>query len=65
MEGLFNEGSIDRVVRLALGVLLLGVAFIFFSGALQIIVGLLGVIALATGAIGVCPMYMLFKINTK
>ncbi|NNJ08976.1 DUF2892 domain-containing protein [Chloroflexales bacterium ZM16-3] len=65
MEGLFNEGSIDRVVRLAVGVLLLGMAFIFLGGALQIIVGLLGVIALATGTIGVCPLYMLFKINTK
>ncbi|MBX0329157.1 DUF2892 domain-containing protein [Oscillochloris sp. ZM17-4] len=65
MEAWLNEGSIDRVVRLAVGVLLLGVAFIFLGGVWQIIVGLLGVIALATGAIGVCPLYRVFRINTK
>lgn len=65
MNTWLNEGSIDRVVRLALGVLLLGAAFVFFSGALQVVVGALGVIALATGALGVCPLYSLFHINTR
>lgn len=65
MEGWFNEGSLDRVLRLTLGVFLLGVSLIFLSGAWQVILGLFGVIALATGAIGICPLYIPFKINTK
>jgi hypothetical protein len=65
MDSWFNEGSIDRVVRLTLGVLLLGIGLIFLSGPFQVILALLGVIALATGAIGICPLYVFFGINTK
>ncbi len=63
-----NEGTLDRIVRLALAIVLLP-AGLFFLGALQgNLVGLfavgIGLIGLVTGATGVCPTYNLFGIST-
>lgn len=62
-----NESGFDRIARLALGIVLLGVAW-FFMGALgttlAIIVGVLGLIMLATSAMGWCPIYAMFGIST-
>ncbi len=63
-----NEGTLDRVVRLALGIVLLP-AGLFWLGALQLsLLGLLiaglGVIGLVTGFTGVCPTYNLFGFST-
>ena len=56
-----NVGKTDRIVRVILGVLLIGNVFF----ALQHPIGWLGVILLATGLAGICPVYSLFGINTK
>ncbi len=63
-----NEGTLDRIVRLALGVVLLP-AGLFWPGALQFnVFGLLavalGVIGLVTALTGVCPTYNLFGFST-
>jgi hypothetical protein len=63
-----NEGTLDRIVRLALGTVLLP-AGLFWLGALQgNVPGLLaagvGVIGLLTGLTGVCPSYIPFGIST-
>ena len=55
-----NEGVIDRSLRVAGGVLLIGLAFTETIGAW----GYLGVIPLATGAVGLCPVYSLLGINS-
>ncbi|MCG3209435.1 MAG: hypothetical protein FOGNACKC_03060 [Anaerolineae bacterium] len=60
-----NEGTIDRVVRIIVGLVLVGLGFFSISGAVGVIVGILGLILLVTGAIGWCPLYMPFKINTR
>lgn len=67
MDAWFNEGSIDRVIRLALGIMLLMAGFIFFNGVVvaQVIAFALAIIALATGVIGVCPLYRFFGIRTR
>jgi hypothetical protein len=65
MEGWFNEGSLDRVVRLTVGVFLLGVSLIFLAGPLKVIVGILAGIALLTAVVGICPIYIAFNIKTK
>ncbi len=63
-----NEGTLDRIARLALAAVLLP-AGLFFLGALQgnlaglVAVGI-GLIGLVTGATGVCPTYNLFGIST-
>ncbi len=63
-----NEGTLDRIVRLALGAVLLP-AGLLGLGALQgsplglLAVGL-GAIGLVTGLTGFCPTYVLFGIST-
>jgi hypothetical protein len=59
-----NEGTIDRGVRLATGLILLALVFTALAGIWQIVAALVGLILLATGAIGVCPLYALFGIST-
>jgi len=57
---LTNEGSLDRLLRLVLGIALLSVAFIGPKTPW----GFLGLIPLVTAAIGFCPLYRVLGINT-
>ncbi len=59
-----NEGTIDRAVRLIVGIVLLALVFSSLSGIWQIVAAVAGLIMLATGAIGFCPLYGLFGFNT-
>ncbi len=52
-----NVGTIDRTVRIIVGLALLGVAY---KGNRW---GLIGVVPLLTGIIGWCPPYQLLGIN--
>jgi len=54
-----NVGKIDRVVRIVLGVAIIGWGIA--TGSLW---GLVGLIPLGTAVIGFCPLYPIFKINT-
>jgi len=56
-----NMGKTDRIIRVILGVLLIGNVFF----ALQHPIGWVGVILLVTGIAGICPIYSLLDINTK
>jgi hypothetical protein len=65
MKTLLNVGSLDRVARLVLGVILFVLAFgILKEGAGAVITGILGAIMLATGSMGMCPLYYVLDINT-
>jgi hypothetical protein len=55
-----NEGSIDRGVRVVLGLALLTLLFV----GPRTLWGLLGVIPLMTGALGTCPLYRVLGIST-
>jgi hypothetical protein len=55
-----NEGSADRVVRIVVGLGLLGLVFV----GPQTVWGWIGIVPLATGVIGWCPAYTLLGINT-
>jgi hypothetical protein len=63
-----NIGILDRVVRVALGLVLLPVGLFLFSGLQGKILGLviagLGGLGLITGFTGFCPLYIPFGINT-
>jgi hypothetical protein len=60
-----NVGTIDRVVRIIVGIALLaGFALNMVAAPLSYLVVLIGLIALVTGAIGTCPAYSLIGINT-
>lgn len=56
-----NVGKVDRIIRIILGVLLIGNVFY----ALQSPIGWIGVILLVTGIFGMCPLYSLLGLNTK
>ena len=55
-----NEGKVDRILRVALG---LGVLSLVFVGP-QTAWGWVGVVPLVTGLIGNCPVYSILGINT-
>ncbi|MDO8276024.1 MAG: DUF2892 domain-containing protein [Serpentinimonas sp.] len=55
-----NVGSVDRVVRVVGGVALIALAFTGTVGAW----GYIGIVPILTAAIGWCPAYLPFGINT-
>jgi hypothetical protein len=59
-----NESNTDRIIRAVAGVILLYLGLAVLGGALAIVVDVLGVILLATAAIGFCPLYAMFKFST-
>jgi hypothetical protein len=56
----FNIGTADQSIRIVLGLVGAGIALSGLS-----IWGWLGLIPLATGAIGFCPLYLPFGISTR
>lgn len=56
-----NVGKIDRIVRIVVGLLLVGNVFV----GLQSPIGWIGIILIVTGLFGTCPIYSLLKINTR
>ena len=55
-----NVGSIDRLFRVALGLVLLGLTFAGTIG----VWGWIGVVPLATAALGFCPLYSVLGFST-
>jgi hypothetical protein len=55
-----NVGGVDRTLRIVVGLALIGLAATGTVG----LWGWVGVVPLATGAIGWCPAYTLFGWNT-
>lgn len=55
-----NEGGMDRVLRVILGIGLIALTLTGTIGAW----GWIGVVPLATGAIGLCPLYSLLGLST-
>ena len=55
-----NEGTLDRALRIILGLVLLSLIFI----GPQTMWGLVGIVPLATGLVGVCPVYSVLGIKT-
>ncbi len=59
-----NVGKMDRNIRLVAGGMFVFAALLFSSMMLKLIMTLVGLVLLATGATGVCPAYMPLKVNT-
>ncbi len=55
-----NEGGLDRGARTLMGLILLSQVFV----GMETMWGLVGVIPLATGLVGYCPIYRVFGIST-
>jgi len=56
-----NEHLVDRILRVGGGLALLTTAFVGPKTA----IGYLGIIPLATGLVGTCPLYSLLGISTR
>ncbi|WP_108483175.1 YgaP family membrane protein [Oceaniglobus ichthyenteri] len=64
-----NVGTIDRVFRFILGIVLLALPFvsgmaIFASTTATVISVILGIVMVATSAMRFCPLYRIFGIQT-
>ena len=59
-----NVGTIDRVLRIAVGLALIATAVGFFGPTYQSVWGWIGLIPLATGLVGWCPLYTILGIKT-
>jgi hypothetical protein len=55
-----NEGTIDRVLRVLVGLVLIGLTI---SGTVGVW-GWIGVVPLLTGLVGICPAYSIFGLST-
>lgn len=59
-----NEGNIDRIVRVAVGVAALVVFFMNQGTPLGWVALVVAVLGLFTGLVGWCALYSVFGINT-
>lgn len=61
-----NMGTYDRVIRIIISVI---IAILYFTemitGTTGIVLLILSIILLATGLVGVCPLYMPFDLSTR
>jgi hypothetical protein len=55
-----NEGAVDRIVRVVVGLAVLSLVFI----GPQTAWGYVGLVPLVTGLVGFCPLYRLMNFST-
>jgi hypothetical protein len=55
-----NEGSLDRLVRVILGSVLLALVFV----GPKTLLGFVGLVPIFTGIVGYCPLYRVVGIRT-
>jgi hypothetical protein len=55
-----NEGTLDRALRIAAGLILISLVFI----GPQTPWGWIGLVSLVTGLVGYCPLYTVLGFNT-
>ncbi len=61
-----NESSMDRYIRVILGIVLVVLGLLsVVQGTLAIVFYAIGAIAILTGLAGFCPLYAVFKIRTN
>lgn len=55
-----NEGTLDRIARIIVGLILLSLVFV----GPQVSWGWVGIVPLFTGIVGFCPLYKVLGFNT-
>ncbi len=58
-----NVGNLDRIIRVVLGLALIGAFFVFPDFSYRWFL-LIGIIPLATALIGSCPVYTIFGLSS-
>lgn len=59
-----NVGSIDRILRIVVGIALIAWALGVLPGVAPSVWGWIGVVPLLTALVGFCPAYTLVGMNT-
>lgn len=60
-----NMGLVDRVIRILVAVLVLVLYLAHvISGPLAIVLGVIAAVFVLTSFVGVCPLYLPFKLST-
>jgi hypothetical protein len=59
-----NEGTVDRIVRIIVGLALIGLALGLYGPDYTTAWGWIGILPLVTGIVGWCPGYSLIGIKT-
>lgn len=59
-----NVGTIDRILRILVGLALIGAALGLYGPAYTSVWGWIGVIPIITALVGWCPAYTIFGIKT-
>ena len=61
-----NESTIDRVIRIVVGIALVAMAATGIVAAPWVYLAwIVGAIALVTGVVGFCPLYAIFRFSTR
>ncbi len=60
-----NVGSLDRILRIAVGVALIAYALGFFGPGAYTWLGWIGVVPILTSFMGTCPAYSIFGLSTR
>ncbi|MGE4295164.1 MAG: DUF2892 domain-containing protein [Campylobacterales bacterium] len=59
-----NVGGLDRIIRLVVGLVLIVSTLLSAGTSFSWLLMLIGIILIATAAIGFCPLYTALKLNT-
>jgi hypothetical protein len=59
-----NEGTMDRIIRVVFGIIVLSLGNFLFTGGMQTTAFVIGAVSTLTGVIGFCGIYALFGIST-
>ena len=59
-----NVGTVDRALRVVIGISLVLAGWLGSGGALGIILFVIGLVLLATGLLSRCPIYSVANLNT-
>ena len=59
-----NENTLDRIIRLMLGLVFFQLAFFWLGGIWQVSFYILGTVMVITAAVGFCPLYKILGLST-
>jgi len=59
-----NMGKTDRIIRIIAGIVLAIVGGMYLGAWWGVLFFIIGLILLITAIVGICPLYLLFKIST-
>lgn len=66
-KGMFkqNESNLDKNIRLVVGIVTLLLGIFVFTGSIQVMTLIIGVLGIFTGLTGFCLIYRILGIKTK